>query len=106
MASAVHVLTLGTESKAIVAGKKRIVAEGARLGIHSWAGLGFQEYYEQMGIPVSFYWRTLDAAPANGIHWMTEDELGEFMFRTDGTNPTAPSPASRDGHDDQDGQLP
>ena len=29
-----------------------------------------------------FYWRTLEAAPADGIHWMTEPELEQFRFRT------------------------
>ncbi len=81
-----------------LAGKKRIVEKGARIGIHSWGSGDFEakevprddpqhqlylKYYEEMGIPTSFYWRTLEAAPANDIHWMTEKELAEFNFRTD-----------------------
>lgn len=78
-------------------GKQRVVEPGARLGIHSWGGPGFEgqdvprddpqhrlylDYYNEMGIPAEFYWHTLEAAPADGIHWMTEPELERFRFRT------------------------
>jgi hypothetical protein len=33
-----------------------------------------------MGIPADFYWRTLFAAPPEGNHWMTEEELARFGF--------------------------
>ena len=71
---------------------------GARFGIHSWGGgpvvatdlprdhedhLKYLDYYAEMGIPGEFYWRTLSAAPAEGIHWMTEEELERFNFFTD-----------------------
>ena len=84
-----------------LAGKRRIVEPGARLGIHSWGGPGYQgkdvprddpqhqlylEYYREMDIPEEFYWRTLEAAPANDIHWMTETEVAEFHVRTEGSN--------------------
>ena len=94
---------LGADSKIasggtdfFLGGKQRRIAGGARLGIHSWGGPGFEgkdvprddpahrlylDYYEEMGIPAAFYWRTLDAAPADGIHWMTERELEKFGFR-------------------------
>ncbi len=39
-----------------------------------------------MDIPEEFYWRTLEAAPANDIHWMTETEVAEFHVRTEGSN--------------------
>ncbi|MEM7474716.1 MAG: hypothetical protein AAF483_06965 [Planctomycetota bacterium] len=80
-----------------LAGKQRTVESGGRLGIHSWGGPGFQgsdvpkddpqhelylEYYREMGIPEAFYWRTLEAAPIDGIHWMTEQELEQFKVRT------------------------
>ncbi len=78
-----------------LAGVKRSVAPGALLGVHSWGGPGFQgkdvpkddeqhtpylEYYNEMGIPAAFYWYTLEAAPADGLHWMTGSELKKFKF--------------------------
>ncbi len=80
-----------------LAGKTRSYEPGAEFGIHSWGGPGYQgkdvprddpqhqlylEYYEEMGIPATFYWRTLEAAPANDIHIMTEKELATFKFQT------------------------
>ena len=90
-----------------LAGEHRSAEPGARFGIHSWGGgpvpatdlppvlatdlprdhedhLKYLDYYAEMGIPGEFYWRTLSAAPAEGIHWMTEDELERFGFFTDG----------------------
>ena len=90
-----------------LAGVHRSAEPGARFGIHSWGGgpvpatdlppvlatdlprdhedhLKYLDYYAEMGIPGEFYWRTLSAAPAEGIHWMTEDELERFGFFTDG----------------------
>ena len=82
-----------------LAGRHRSCEPGARFGIHSWGGgpvvatdlprdhedhLLYLDYYEEMGIPAEFYWRTLSAAPAEGIHWMTEEELERFGFFTDG----------------------
>ena len=87
-----------------LAGETRVVHHGGKLGIHSWGGPGFQgkdvpkddpqhrlylDYYEEMGIPAEFYWRTLEAAPANDIHWMTEDELLKYNVRTE-SNPAEP----------------
>lgn len=82
------------------AGGTRTVEAGARLGVHSWsAGGGVQggdlpqsdprhglylSFYEEMGIPESFYWFTLEAAPAEGVHWMTPDELRTYGLPTDG----------------------
>jgi len=89
-----------------LAGEHRSAEPGARFGIHSWGGgpvpatdlppvlatdlprdhedhLKYLDYYEEMGIPAEFYWRTLSAAPAEGIHWMTEEELERFGFFTD-----------------------
>ena len=79
-----------------LAGDKRVVETGGKLGIHSWGGPGYQgkdvprddpqhqlylKYYDEMGIPGEFYWRTLEAAPANDIHWMTEEEIKEYRVR-------------------------
>ncbi len=81
-----------------LAGRHRSSEPGARFGIHAWGGgpvaatdlprdhedhLLYLDYYEEMGIPGEFYWRTLSAAPAEGIHWMTEEELERFGFFTD-----------------------
>ena len=79
------------------AGTTRTMGEGARFGIHSWSGMGeegaqvpkddpehvkYVEYCREMGIPESFYWYTLEAAPADDIHWMTDEELARFDMLT------------------------
>ncbi len=76
-----------------LAGEPRAVEAGARIGVHSWGGFEedgdevalddpahamYVEYYAEMGVPEDFYWFTLDAAPAEGIHWMTPDELERY----------------------------
>ena len=81
-----------------LAGKRRTAAPDALFGIHSWGGGPVEatdlprdheqhrlylDYYEEMGIPGEFYWRTLSAAPPEGIHWMTDGELKRFSFFTD-----------------------
>ena len=73
-----------------LAGKVRRLGEDTFVGVHSWAdGNGteggdlprndpehklFLDYYAAIGVPADFYWYTLEAAPANGIHNMTEAE--------------------------------
>jgi len=42
----------------------------------------YLEYCDEMGIPRSFYWRSLHAASSDDMHWMTEEELGEFKMLT------------------------
>lgn len=79
------------------AGVKRTCERGALFGIHSWSAYDgdgddlpfdseehqmYLEYCDEMGIPQSFYWRTLEAASADDIHWMTEEELQEFKMLT------------------------
>lgn len=80
-----------------LAGVKRIVEQGALIGVHAWAGEDIDDpltlpknhpehqkylrYYRQMGIPQSFYWYTLRAAPADDIHWMTEAEILRYRIR-------------------------
>lgn len=76
-----------------LAGAERSVETGARLGVHSWGTADEQgrdlprsdeahrlylDFYREIGIPASFYWFTLEAAPADSIHWMTADELTQF----------------------------
>ena len=93
-----------------LAGKKRKVESDAKLGIHSWGGFGVQgkdvprddpqhqlylKYYKDMGIPAAFYWRTLDAAPADDIHWMTEKEIDKFNIRTGDSGKSSKGEANR-----------
>ncbi len=81
------------------AGQNRIAEKGALIGVHSWAdedGLAghalprsdpehriYIEYFNQVACPVSFYWFTLDAAPADGMHYMSEGELRAYAVATE-----------------------
>jgi len=44
----------------------------------------YLDYYADIGISEDFYWFTLDAAPANSIHWMTAEEMDRYGMLTDG----------------------
>lgn len=81
-----------------LAGQKRAVHPTAKLGVHSWSGedsvaLDFPkdhqehkkylDYYATMNIPTRFYWYTLEAAPADSIHWMTPNEIKQYHVVTD-----------------------
>ena len=81
----------------LVSGMRRIVERGALVGVHSWASGSqsgsdiprddpshrlFLDYYRDMGIPEAFYWFTLDAAPPEDMHWMTEAELTLYRIAT------------------------
>jgi len=77
------------------AGEHRIVEPCGKLGVHSWNEDGpdggiilgnevpkdhelhamFLEFYREMGIPEDFYWFTLEAAPPQRIHWMSDEEI-------------------------------
>ncbi|MCK0069449.1 EF-hand domain-containing protein [Kordiimonas laminariae] len=80
-----------------LAGVERSVSPGAMAGVHSWGGPGYEgkdvprddeqhqsylEYYREMGIPAKFYWFTLEAAPVEGVHWMTSAEFKKYKFAT------------------------
>ena len=81
-----------------LAGETRTYDSGATFSVHSWAagdGLTgadllrddpehdlYLDYYEAMGIDEDFYWFTLEAAPADSFHDMTEAELETFNFQT------------------------
>lgn len=80
-----------------LAGEKRSIHPTAKLGVHSWGGVELEaleyprdheehkkylEYYEDMEIPLDFYWYTLEAAPANEIHWMTAEEIETYRVIT------------------------
>lgn len=82
-----------------LAGVERKVDEGALIGIHSWAAEDgtqgkdvprgdkqhrlYLDFYSKIGISEAFYWRTLEAAPAEGIHWMTAQEINTFDIVTE-----------------------
>lgn len=80
-----------------LAGEKRAVHYTAKLGVHSWAGMDsvaldfpkdhvehkkYLDYYVDMNIPLDFYWYTLEAAPADDIHWMTTEEIEKYNVVT------------------------
>ncbi|SBS64723.1 COG3904 family protein [Vibrio atlanticus] len=92
-----HVASGGTDLFA--AGVKRTIETGALLGVHSWAQGSLQgaslpvghsqhkpyiDYYKKMGLPdpSGFYWFTLKAAPANGMHYMTPGEVAKYGLAT------------------------
>ena len=82
-----------------LAGVKRSIAPGAKMGVHSWddgsgkaaldyprdhqAHVSYLDYYNAIGITTDFYWYTLEAAPAEGNHWMTAEEMVEYKVLTD-----------------------
>ena len=77
------------------AGETRVVEPCGKLGVHSWDEDGpdgsiifgnevprdheihmmFLEFYREMEIPEDFYWFTLEAAPPQRIHWMSDEEI-------------------------------
>ena len=76
-----------------IAGVEREYVEGGVVGVHSWSdgiveGTDLEmdapvhrlylEYYNDMGIPEDFYWFTLEAAPYDGIHEMTREEMLQY----------------------------
>ena len=77
-----------------LAGHDRVVGTGGRLGVHSWATGGgetgrdlershpdhgmFLDFYRDVDVDPEFYWFTLEAAPADDIHWMTDEEVRRF----------------------------
>lgn len=80
-----------------LAGRTRTMERGAVIGVHAWAD-GFGEatsyppdapehqataaYTREMLGSDAFYWFTLQAAPSDGIHEMTEAEIARFGLLT------------------------
>lgn len=80
-----------------LAGNRRTMARGAVIGVHSWAD-GFGEgadyprdaaehrlnrrYIADMLGSEAFYWFTLAAAPSDGLHVMTGDEIDRYGLLT------------------------
>lgn len=81
-----------------LSGVERTIGEDVYIGVHSWSGddVGppaklprshpehrkYLAYYREMGIPTAFYWFTLNAAPADGMHDMTDAELERYKVIT------------------------
>lgn len=81
-----------------LAGSRRIVEPGACIGVHSWEDGGppvyqatdlprdhedhedFLRYFRAMGVSTEFYWFTINAAPAQGMHWMSPAEINRFAM--------------------------
>lgn len=76
-----------------LSGAYRQCGDEALIGVHSWSWMGddgdqlpkdheehdlYLEFYRSMDIPDDFYWFTLEAAPADEIHWMTQEELKKY----------------------------
>jgi len=86
-----------------LAGTKRTREPGSRIGVHSWADgnnneasdypKGHEEhqpyidYFMSIGMSQQeaedFYYFTVDAAPADDMHWMTEEEIDRFGLETE-----------------------
>ncbi|MBI9063884.1 MAG: hypothetical protein JEZ14_18015 [Marinilabiliaceae bacterium] len=84
-----------------LAGITRTVGENVKIGVHSWAGGGktakdfpkghashqsYIDYYKAIGFSKedaeAFYYFTIDAAPADGMHWMTKEEIKKYKVLT------------------------
>ena len=83
-----------------VAGVVRIVEKGAKLGVHSWEGGNLQgskipkdhpahqyqlRYFSQMlgaKLGPDFYFYTLNAAPSESIHYMSDKEIKDWKLAT------------------------
>jgi len=84
-----------------LAGNKRVLAKGANIGVHSWASeengkliqgkdlprdhsahkpyIDFYQYI-QMQAAAEFYFFTLEAAPAQSIHYMRQEEIDSWKL--------------------------
>jgi hypothetical protein len=84
-----------------IAGIQRTKGINTKIGVHSWAGdnftatdfpvghanhLPYINYYISVGFTQQqaedFYYFTINAAPANSIHWMTETEITQYNLIT------------------------
>lgn len=81
-----------------LAGVERTMQDGARIGVHSWSdGKGLEakelprisskhkmyvDYTKLMLGDEDFYWFTIQAAPADGMHTMTKKEISKYRLLT------------------------
>ena len=85
-----------------LAGKARTKGDNTMIGVHSWSGLfmtatdfpeghenhlPYIDYYVSVGFSQQqaedFYYFTINAAPADSIHWMTDQELEQYNILTE-----------------------
>lgn len=82
-----------------LAGNMRTMESGAKIGVHSWyddddgkAAIEYprsspehemnRKYIEDMLGSDAFYWFTIEAAPADGMYLMRDDQIAEFGLLT------------------------
>lgn len=94
-----YIASWGTDF--FLAGKHRIIENGAQVWVHSWAGgwktandfpvwhenhLPYIEYYKRVGWTQKqaedFYYFTINSAPASEIYIMSNEELEKFNVST------------------------
>ncbi len=82
-----------------LSGVKRTIGKNVKIGVHSWSGetevatdfpkghknhLPYIEYYKSIGFTQKeaedFYYFTINIAPANGIHYMSEEEMATYKI--------------------------
>ena len=81
-----------------ISGNNRIITDGAKIGVHSWRDFKkngseypveseehdiFIDFFSNIDIDTSFYWYTLNAAPGDSIHWMTDTEILNYGLRNE-----------------------
>ena len=90
----------------LLTGAERIIEPGACIGVHTWSKSGlfsslpgnevpkddpqhqlYLNFYDEMGIPESFYWFTLNAAGADAVHWMSVEEINRYSMTNSLTEP-------------------
>jgi hypothetical protein len=84
-----------------LAGRKRTTGEHTKIGVHSWAGenvkatdfpknhkyhMPYIDYYKSVGFlqkeAEDFYYFTIYAAPPEGVHFMTKEEILKYKIVT------------------------
>ncbi|WP_338394062.1 hypothetical protein [Fulvitalea axinellae] len=87
-----------------LAGVKRSIGANTKIGVHSWGGTDgngnsvsasdfpkghanhqpYIDYYMSIGFSQAdaeeFYYFTINAAPASGMHWMTAEEIAKYKM--------------------------
>jgi len=83
-----------------IAGVERTAECGARIGVHAWSSVGVdaqntlwdnyadfkRDYLSDMGVSPDFYDFTRAAAPAEGLHIMSPDEINRWGLVTQPLN--------------------
>lgn len=96
-----------------LAGKVRIIEPGACIGVHSWEDVDppayqatdlprdhedhedFLSFFKAIGVSADFYWFTISAAPAQGMHWMSPAEINRFKMSSEPVALDNENPAER-----------